>query len=361
MRLSATALIVSAAAALAWAGLSFDTQAGEPGKLQVPDACADGCAPGACCPQQAACGREEHPSSLGDAFGRLLDRGECAPEWSFTADGIALQRSNTRGQALFNDLAGAPALDAEHLNSPVGLAFQLGAVRHGPNGWDVELGYFQVDGWIANTDIAGDSVMVTSADGGGETVSDGHVRYSSALRLAEINLRRQCVEGFTLLAGFRAGELDEAYNATGLGVSPGPTGPISLETRTFNHLYGFHIGGDWEFYNAGGPLRISALCKAGIYGNTASQNSHRIADTDAVLEASRNQATFMGEAGALATYDVSKHLSFRASFTAVWLEGLALAPEQISVNSFGAGGGAGIDTSGGLFYYGGGLGTELRF
>jgi hypothetical protein len=356
MRHTATALIVSAAAALAWAGLWSDIQAGEPGKLQVSGGCADGCTPSTCGPQQAACGCEEQPSFLGAALGRLLDKDECAPEWSFTADGVALQRANTRRQALFNDVAGAPVLDAEHLNSPVGLAFQLGAVRRGPCGWDVELGYFQVDGWITNTDIEGSSVMITG--GAPVTVTDGHVRYASALRLAEINLRRQCVEGFTVLIGFRTGELDEAYDATGLGTG----GAVGLESKTFNHLYGLQIGGDWEFYNAGGPLRISALCKAGIYGNAASQRSHRIADTDEIFEAGRNQATFMGEAGALATYDITKHLAFRASFTAVWLEGVALAPEQINVNGFGPNGvGPGIDTSGGLFYYGGGLGMEVRF
>ena len=48
----------------------------------------------------------------------------------------------------------------------------------------------------------------------------------------------------------------------------------------------------------------------------------------------RNQAAFMGEAGAVATYDVTCHLSFRASCQAMWIEGVALAPEQIGATDF---------------------------
>ena len=80
----------------------------------------------------------------------------------------------------------------------------------------------------------------------------------------------------------------------------------------------------------GGPLRISATCKAGIYGNSAIQST-RVIETgvsDDELAAHRNQAAFMGEAGAVANYDVSCHLSFRAFCTAMWIEGVALAPSR---------------------------------
>ena len=78
------------------------------------------------------------------------------------------------------------------------------------------------------------------------------------------------------------------------------------------------------------------------------------------IEANRSQAAFLGETGLVANYRVTKHLSFRASAEAVWLEGVALAPEQINKTDFAAGT-ASIDTHGGIFYYGGGLGAELKF
>jgi hypothetical protein len=351
-----TTISLLIAVLLAAGCLPAAVQAAEPGMLQVSDN------PGAntIAPPQCGCGCQSEPScqtSVCDRFAKAC----CSDAyWSFAADGLALQRSNTRKQTLFFGRT-FDTFDAEHLNSCTGFGFQLDAIRHGPCGWDVELGYFQVDGWIANHSVPGTSLMVTDNSQNDFIVTDSSARYWSALHLAEINIRREWCEGLTLFAGFRAGELDEAYNAHGTDDTSLLTDLVSA--RTVNHLYGLQIGANWECYNQCGPLRISAVCKAGIYDNVATQTITR-SDSVAVdqqLDAHRDQATFMGEAGAVATYDVTCHLSFRASFTAVWLEGLALAPEQLSVNSFSPGGAAGIDTSGGLFYYGGGLGMELRY
>ena len=158
--------------------------------------------------------------------------------------------------------SGTELLNAKDFNSKAAIGFQLGAIRHGPCGWDLELGYFQIDGWKASTDQTGDLFMATSVSGDtliGVNVTDAQAEYKSALHLAEINLRRQWCDGFTVLGGFRAGELNEIYSASGNERERGQPG--QLEHKTFNHLYGFQIGADWEFYNMGGPLRISACAR----------------------------------------------------------------------------------------------------
>jgi hypothetical protein len=205
--------------------------------------------------------------------------------------------------------------------------------------------------------------MVTDMNGGNFFVNDPQARYTSQLHLGEINLRREFCEGLTLLAGFRMGELDEIYSAGGAGLVPLST--VSMYAKTFNHLYGFQVGADWEFYNMGGPLTVRALCKAGIYGNSASQRIHQEdnnteVSTNQTIEANRCQVAFLGEAGLIANYKITCHLSFRVSATAVWLEGVALAPEQLNQTDFTAGV-ASIDTHGGIFYYGGGAGLEYKF
>lgn len=301
--------------------------------------------------------QESRFAAVCDRFRDLGLGGAC---WSFTADAVALQRTNTRNQPLFANSNGDELLNARHMNFPVEMGFQLGAVRRGPCGWELELGYFQLDGWEAQSFVPGESVMATDVHGGNFFVTDAQARYTSAIHFGEINLRREWLDGLTLSAGFRMGELDELYSnrATGAYVPV----PVTLDVNTFNHLYGFQLGADYEFYNMGGPLRVSALCKSGIYANSASQRIRQV-DTgfsDQTLEAHHNQAAFMGEAGLLATYQITKHLGFRASYSAVWLEGVALAPEQISVTDFTAGT-AEINTHGGIFYHGGGLGLELKF
>ncbi len=73
-----------------------------------------------------------------------------------------------------------------------------------------------------------------------------------------------------------------------------------------------------------------------------------------------SQTSFLGETGAVATYAVTKHLAFRASLDAIWLTGVALAPEQISSVNLRRQTDV-VNTSGGVFYYGGSLGMECRF
>jgi hypothetical protein len=360
MRFSVPAMILSLTFALPATGWTAGTPTpAAPGPTVARGEMADDVA----APGQQPCEGDQEPGVFASALGRFVNPTECEPHWSFTADGVVLQRSGTRSQPLFTgapNVAAVPELlNARHFDSPAELGFQLGAIRHGPCGWDLELGYFQIDGWNANSTISGESVMMTG-ESSGFLVTDAEAQYKSNIHLAEINLRRQWCDGLTLLVGFRAGELNEFYGASGIGArSPVP---ISLNINTFNHLYGFQTGADYEFYNMGGPLKINALCKAGIYGNSAMQSSRLIESgtSDDTLDAHRYQAAFMGEAGAVATYQVTCHLSLRASCQAVWIEGVALAPEQISANDF-TGLAAGIDTHGGLFYYGGGLGAELKF
>jgi hypothetical protein len=299
--------------------------------------------------------------SLASDYGCDCGCGQCAPCWTFRADALGLQRTETRHQPLFlGGIDTAPSaetavLDARDLRFPVAPAFQLSAIRHGPCGWDVEVGYFQIDGWIASAAVPGTSLMVTDVNGAAFVVGDAAARYASNFHIGEINVRRSCTDWLTLLAGFRMGELDEHYDAGDLLQS------AVLDAATFNHLYGFQIGADAQVFEVGDPLRINVLCKAGIYGNSASQTI-REASGEFIesLHANHCQAAFIGEAGLVATYRLTCHLAVRASCQAVWLEGVALAPEQIGTTNFDAHLAA-VDTHGGIFYYGAGVGLELTF
>ena len=73
-----------------------------------------------------------------------------------------------------------------------------------------------------------------------------------------------------------------------------------------------------------------------------------------------DQIAFLGEAGVVLTYAITERLAFRASYEAIWLEGVALAPEQIGASNF-LTSTAMVDTSGGVLYQGCGLGLEYRF
>lgn len=295
-------------------------------------------------------------------FGGFGDAGDCCPRWTFAAEAIVIQRSTTRHQYLFKELdQELGALDSQEMDFAMAFGPQVSAIWHGPcDVFDLEIGYWQVDGFTAEETVPGFSVMVTDVHGPSFLVNDATARYTSALYNGELNLRWHCLDWLTLFSGFRMGEMNERYRAVGAGIVPPTT--VALEINTFNHLYGYQLGAEVEVFNRGGPLQIIALCKAGAFGNAASQNIRRIAAgvSDEALAAVRDQAAFLGEARVMATLAITKRLAFRASYQAVWLEGVALAPEQIEATDFVAGI-ARVDTAGGVFYHGAGLGLEYRF
>lgn len=282
-------------------------------------------------------------------------------DWTCTADVLAVQRSSARSQTLANNASGVEVQNANDLDFPVAMGLQVSAICHDVRGVDVEIGYLQIDGWLADADVYGTSYPVYDNSHMAAALTGVHDRYQSALHVAEINLRHDWGCGFTTLAGFRSGELDEVLGDTGYASNRGTTYYVNEEVKTFNHLYGVQLGANWEFYNVGGPLRLSASCKAGLFDNCATQST---ALNDGInqetLAATRDQVAFMGDAGIAATYQWNQHIGFRLSAQAVWINGVALAPEQISaINA--TTGDASIDTNGSVFYFGAGGGVELKF
>ena len=186
---------------------------------------------------------------------------------------------------------------------------------------------------------------------------DCTARYASALYSGEVNVRWQWFNWLTLLGGFRMVELNEQYDARGTLQATSQ----SLDVNSFNHLYGGQIGAEGEIF-AIGSLQINALCKAGAFGNYASQNIHAInsGSLSESLDATNERISFLGEVGLVATYAITERLAFRASYEAMWITGVGLAPEQIDTSNFTTNA-AKVNLDGGVFYHGGGLGLEYRF
>jgi hypothetical protein len=347
------------------------------GFLTMDASAQDGCQlPGPCGPMQGQCGPmgceegcaapwlEQEPCAGNEA---CVIPNLCGPRWSIAAEALVLQRTSTRGRTLFDqpNTTDTDRFNARDFNFPVALGYQLSAIRHDILGCDWEVGYFQVDGFAAESFVPGVSRMVTDVNGIGFTVNDALAQYDSAIYSGEFNMRRKWSEAFTFLAGYRMLQLNEHYLGSGVDVVS-PTIADSLAASTYNHLYGFQLGADIGVYDMGGPLTVNVLCKAGVFNNYAHHAynlttvDNGIVTGDVNSGAGRNQAAFLGQATAVATYALTKHLAFRASAEAIWLTGVALAPEQIGAvnlrtNQYG------INTSGALFYYGGGMGLEYRF
>lgn len=285
-----------------------------------------------------------------------------SPRWTATADFIIFDRIGTKSQTLV-DRIGATTDEALNSND-FNLGFRGGPrvslIRHGNRCYDIELMYFQIDGWSSTRRLEpnGD-VLEFSAPGGfavRTTTDPMQFDYSSKLYNGELNLRWNPTCRITLLAGFRWVELRENLN--------GALVPATVEsfwnTNAKNDLYGFQIGTDaklWEY----GRFSIDGLVKAGIFNNHAEQTtSVNAGATIGSFTDSTNHAAFLGEVGLQCKYEVTCNLTLRAGYEAIWIDGLALAPGQIPVTNVVAQD-IGIDANGGVFYHGATAGFEYKF
>jgi len=147
--------------------------------------------------------------------------------------------------------------------------------------------------------------------------------------------------------------------------SGGPAGnyPAFWNTRTTNNLYGIQVGADVKMLELG-RFSLGGLIKIGVFDNNAGQSTG-VSMQKVVYpsQATTNHAAFVSEAGLQLKYQVNKGLALKAGYTALWLDGVALAPGQIqetsttptSVRALG------VNCGSGVFFQGATAGLEYSF
>jgi hypothetical protein len=313
--------------------------------------------------------------------GYYCDKNFCQPCdypcWTVSADYIVLGRVGTSNQTLIESwlMTVGPTIESELLNSnDLDQGFhggpRLGLIRHGSGRFDLELLYFQIDGWNSygrfyshNTaSPVTNQFLYFTAPGNIQftnlAVSDWPMQfdYSSKVYNSELNLRWKTSDRVTMLAGFRWMELREKLH----GEVFAPVFNSTWHTDARNDLYGFQLG--WEAILCRlGRFSIEGLTKGGIYGNHTEQissvNSYWNNGTGA---ASTTRAAFIGEVGLQCKFQLNDKLALRAGYEALWLQGMALAPGQIHETNFQTNQ-FGIDTSGSVLYHGATAGLEYNF
>jgi hypothetical protein len=313
------------------------------------------------------------------------DEGCCpscfCPRWTASAEFIILDRIGSVNQTLVERVPGnvppsTPGIEALNSNDfQQGFAGgpRVGLIRHGDDGYDLELSYFQIDGWSSNRSVypadpqdwkwltmkcPGDFLQINEGPGQGMAWE-----YASRLYNAELNVRWNPCYNVTMLAGFRWVCLRENLQ----GALEPPTiswEPPFWNATTTNNLYGFQIGADGKVFERG-RFSIEGLAKAGIFDNNADEETG-ISTIKVVRPsfASTNHAAFVGETGLQCKYQVTKSLMLKAGYEAIWLQGVALAPGQIQETNMTTPTTAqalGVNCNSGVFYHGATVGLEYSF
>jgi hypothetical protein len=219
-------------------------------------------------------------------------------------------------------------LDARNLREDFEYGPRINAVWQIEPGWQLEGVFF---GIASGTDTEWATGLGLVAPALSEEIlfQDVTARYKANVYSAELSVRRQVSERINILMGFRFVELREVASM----VCFSELGSAAATSKLINDMSGFQIGANVTLWRQRGPLRVDSMIKGGVYGNSVTRwtiGSGMFGDTSQRDVAS--QAAFVGEVAVLPTYEFSDHLAVFGGYEAMWLEAVALAPEQLGVS-----------------------------
>ena len=299
----------------------------------------------------------------------------CCPKWTFRADALILHRSSDSdvGIAFEEDpLApgdpdpNAPVFNAGDFDLGWAAGPRLSLIRCLNECYSVEASWFGIDSWNDSQSFTGGNILLlpSTTPGGNNVAVDptapSTFTYGSDLHSAEFNIRSNRTPWLTLLTGFRYVQLQEDVTGTFTTLAL-PQESFGIETD--NRLYGTQVGAEMLLLEGGRPWRLDLITKAGLYTNDADVTVRNSAGAFDRTES--EDAAFVGEIGIGGSYRVSDSLALRSGYQLIWLEGVALAPDQFTTTDVVPAPGLTVDADsvdyGGAFYHGAYVGVEASW
>ena len=342
-----------------------------------------------------------HGTLLGDVFGCIApypDGGCAAVRWYDVAvDYMALKREDAGRRIDFasSGIGGPIALSTDDLDFDNESSFRLSFMWQWGPGSNVEFTYFGLFFWDDTASVTDPTNQLFSpfSDFGLGTPfaetdngSFAAIDYESSFDSFEVNFRQRymapnCRYQMSCLLGVRYFKLDEDFNYFANGaVIPGdpladpPTEDIfpelSYNINVHNNMVGPQVGGDiWLCILPG--LRVGADGKAAVLANRIAVENTITSNVPVggelpqpvVEDLVENDVSFLGEANITFTYRLNYNWTLRGGYTFLYVDGVALAPENFnaqpplldgSPRTPGA-----INDNGGVFYHGYFAGAEF--
>lgn len=286
--------------------------------------------------------------------------GDCCacPLWTVQAGAVILARTSRSAVLVENAVTRDPLLNTRDFGTPWAAGPDISVQRWLDDGSSLQIRFFDVDGWNSRTAFATPPFIVlpTVPPLFGFGLSNMTPTYATRLYSTEFNLQRPASSWLSWLVGFRWVEL---YENVDLHFSA-PLAAGNLRFQTANRLYGGQAGVSALLWNRG-ALRVDSVLKGGLYGNAASNQfllTQSFGPTFRAADQS-GQVAFLGEIGVVGVYRWTDNMALRAGYQLLWLDGVALAPDQIAATRPITRNG--IDTLGDSFYHGALLGIEMAW
>jgi hypothetical protein len=283
----------------------------------------------------------------------------CQLLWTVQLNALYMTRGKSSSFPLLLDGGGATVINADQLDFGWETGFDVALSRRWGDNLNIELRYFQIDGWdamLSSPFVATDALATNppSPFGAAGTVD---YFYESSIRSAEINLVNRLLpnESFRLSLGFRWMQISENLSQT---FSPAAA---VFDIDTGNNLYGLQLGGDAVLYR-GILFNVAGWIKSGIYANVADQSTSIIGGPAVSNGIGETTPAFVGETGLLADFALTQSISLFGGYQLLWVSGAALAADQLPNMSSVLTGlvPTGLDQSD-VFYHGAIFGVDIHW
>jgi hypothetical protein len=286
------------------------------------------------------------------------------PVWTFTADAMFIgrevfndvnyQRLRNNGPFVLNTETAFPFEIAAGVRGKVsrgiGEAFRVEAIYTGQLSWDHKESYRDITpntpGGIGTMTSPftsfGNPIQVPGLDF--NTLAE--IGYTSELENFELNLIHRegllcCALETAFVCGVRYATLDETFRYLTYANAPAPLGALNIiDTDTTNELIGGQLGvlsaykiTDWAYFEF--ELK-AALCQNFATQNTFYRNINTVGGTLNV-NASRTDAgdgnlAVIGDINLILNCQLTEAITFRLGYYAMFIDGLAIAHENVTDN-----------------------------
>lgn len=167
----------------------------------------------------------------------------------------------------------------------------------------------------------------------------------------------------TRFGGFRYINFSDRVNISTQRIVGGGVEDAAYNTRTNNNLYGSQL--EARLRRNSGRFGWDASGFSGIFGNDASQ-TQTVTDFPnfairPTLSSHDGGVAFVGGGNLSGLYSLNNVWNFKAGYSALWIDGLALAPNQLDYDFASAQGGSALDNSGGMLLHGVNVGLEANW
>jgi hypothetical protein len=247
--------------------------------------------------------------------------------------GVVLdRRTNLRPATLIYDATLTTELaNTSEFNMEIEAGFRLGFWLTHPSGLDWNVDYFNV-GNFEDTVSREDAATVNAFFFGGSFTTPPTsltAEYGSTLDSLEFGLRARQWPRIAPLVAIRFLQVEEEFNY--LSDVTNRTGFFST---TDNELYGIQFGFQGLIYQWC-YTRLETTLKAGAYYNDIDVDATvNVGGVDTTFSSSTDWAAFSGEARVTLVCQLGPKMNFRIGYHALWLDGIALAPNQNTERSF---------------------------